>query len=276
MRTKLLIECGVNHQGDLNTALRMIDMAKEVGGDFVKLQKRQPELHVQPALRDTLRDTPFGPMTHWDYRHRIEFGRREYDAIARHCERVGLPWSVSVWDEPSVDFMQPYDVPWLKIPSAMVVHHGLLDHTAATGVPLVVSTGMSTEAEVDAAVAHVPAVPGASVLVCNSSYPTEDAGINLRQLDTYRARYPAFPIGFSSHSASPYPALYAAVLGARTVEVHATLDRTWVGSDHRSSLEPKGLALLAREFERIEVVLGDGVKRVDEGEAVARRRLRGS
>ena len=177
MRKALLIgEIGINHDSSIDKAKALIDMENRCDGDYVKFQVRQPELQVAPELRDVLRDTPFGPMTHLAYREKMEFFGAEYDDISKHCREVGIKWGVSVWDKPSVDRMMRYaeEFDWIKIPSAKATDIELIDHVRATGLPVVLSTGMTEYDEIRHAYAHLPRLTGGSLFVCHSAYPAPD------------------------------------------------------------------------------------------------------
>lgn len=275
-KTTIIAEIGLNHGGDLDTALRLIDIAKSCKADVVKFQKRTPELSLPRHLWEQPKQTPWGTTESYiDYRRKIEFGRDEYREIDLHCKRIGIQWTVSVWDNPSVKFMKYYDVPFLKIPSAHLTNNGLLYKTMITGKPIVLSTGMSTLEEVDAAVDFIGKYD-LTLLHCHSAYPQPENESNLRVIQTLRERY-ALPIGYSSHAVSPFVAIAAMWrYDACMIEAHLTYDRSAPGSDMAASLEPDGLSLLVRERDRLERIDGDGVKRVYPSEESKRRSLRGS
>lgn len=268
-----IAEAGLNHNGRIDLALKLCDLAKEANWSVVKFQKRSPELSTPREMWDVKREWNGQVITYLDYRRQVEFWKPEYDAIAKHCEKIGLPWTASVWDEPSADFMSQYDVPFIKIPSAHLTNHVLLRKVAETGVPMVVSTGMSTENEIAEAVGHIPHVTGASLMHCTSTYPAPDDQANLSYIPVLGRL--GFPVGYSSHHESPYPAIYSAFFGAQSIEAHVTLNRSLPGTDQPASLELKGMVLLKRELDRIEEVRGDGVKRVWDSELGPRKKLRG-
>lgn len=269
----VVAEIGINHNGDLDTARRLIDAARAAGCDAVKFQKRTPELCVPAEQRRVPRQTPWGLLPYLEYRRRLEFDRAEYDAIDAHCRAAGIPWFASVWDEPSLRFVQRYDPPGVKIPSALLGRDDLLRAARATSLPVLLSTGMSTWAEIG----HAVAVVGEADLVVShatSAYPCPPAELNLRVIATLRDAY-ACPIGYSGHEVGLQTTCAAVCLGANLVERHITLDRAQWGSDHAASVEPGGLARLVRDIRVIESALGDGVKRVYATELAARARLRG-
>ncbi|MFC6080622.1 N-acetylneuraminate synthase family protein [Sphaerisporangium aureirubrum] len=265
-------EIGINHNGDLDIARRLIDVAADAGCQAVKFQKRTPEICVPVEQRDLIRQTPWGEMTYLEYKHRVEFGADEYAQIGKYCEERGIDWFASPWDVPSVDFLEDMNVVAHKVASASVTDHEMLRRLAATGKPIILSTGMSDIEEIDAAVE----ILGTSKLVmmhATSTYPLPPEEANLRAIVTLRERY-GVPVGYSGHERGLQISLAAVTLGAVTVERHITLDRTMWGSDHAASLEPSGLEHLVRDIRIIETALGDGVKRVFPGEEAPKARLR--
>jgi N-acetylneuraminate synthase len=272
-RVFVVAEIGINHNGSLDLARRLIDGACLAGADAVKFQKRTPEACVPREQWQLERDTPWGRMTYIDYRRRVEFGRREFEAIDRHCRERGLLWFASAWDEEAVDFLEAFDPPCYKAASASLTDHALLGRMHATGRPLMLSTGMSTAAEIDAAVA---AVGRERLLLAHStsSYPCPVADLNLRMLGTLRAQYPQCPVGYSGHETGLAPTWAAVALGATFVERHITLDRAMWGSDQAASVEISGLIRLIANIRDVEAALGDGVKRVYPGELGPRAKLR--
>ncbi|UTT63038.1 N-acetylneuraminate synthase family protein [Microcella humidisoli] len=266
-------EIGLNHNGDVALALRLIDVAAEAGADAVKFQKRTPEIATPEHMRDTLRETPWGTMTYLEYRRRVEFDAEQYAQIGAYAAARGLDWFASPWDVPSVDVLEELDVVAHKIASASVTDIELLERVAMTGKPVLLSTGMSTLEEIDRAVDTL----GRDQLVllhATSTYPMPAEEANLRTIETLRTRYPGVPIGYSGHERGLQISLAAVALGARVVERHITLDRTMWGSDHAASLEPQGFEHLVRDIRIIETALGDGVKRVFPGELAPRAKLR--
>jgi N-acetylneuraminate synthase len=265
-------EIGINHNGDVEIAKRLIELAANVGADAVKFQKRTPEIATPPDMRDTLRDTPWGQMTYLDYRYRVEFGETEYEEIDRYCKELGIAWFASPWDVPSVDFLERFDVVTHKVASASLTDIELLKALRATGKPIIASTGMSTMEEIDAAV-EVLGTERLVLLHATSTYPCPPDEANLRMIDTLAGRF-GVPIGYSGHERGLQVSIAAVAMGACMVERHVTLDRTMWGSDQAASLEPEGLRRLVRDIRNVELALGDGVKRVFPGEEAPRRRLR--
>jgi sialic acid synthase SpsE len=268
----VIAEVGINHNGDVDFPRRLVDVAADAGCQAVKFQKRTPEICVPEQQKNQPRSTPWGVMTYLEYKRRVELGREEYQKIATHCAERGVAWFASPWDVPSVEFLDRLDVPCHKVASASVTDLELLRAVAASGRPVLLSTGMSTIEEIDAAVTTL----GTERLVlmhATSTYPLPPEEVNLRMIETLRERY-GVPVGYSGHERGLQVSLAAVALGAVAVERHITLDRTMWGSDHAASLEPTGLQHLVRDIRILEQAMGDGVKRVFPGEVGPRQRLR--
>jgi N-acetylneuraminate synthase len=268
----IIAEIGINHNGDVEIAKRMIDTAVQVGVDVVKFQKRTPEICTPPEQQKQMRDTPWGYISYLDYRYKVEFGEAEYREIDRYCKEKGIAWFASVWDEPSVDFMEKFNPPAYKIPSASLTDHNLLRYARKTGRPLVLSTGMSTMDEIRAAV-QVVGTEDLVITHCTSTYPCEPDELNLRMIQTLREKFPC-PIGYSGHEVGLTPPIVATAYGACIVERHLTLDRAMWGSDQAASVEPGGFERLVMYVRVTEASLGDGVKRVYESEKSSLTKLR--
>lgn len=268
----VIAEIGINHNGDMDIAERLIDVAADAGCDAVKFQKRTPEVCVPPDQWGIERDTPWGRMTYLDYRHRLEFDEAQYRGIARHCEERGIDWFASCWDEPSVDTIAAIGVPAFKVASASLTDDALLRHTAAVGVPVIASTGMSTMEQIDHAMTVLP--EGRTLLAhATSSYPAPPEELNLTMITTLRERF-GVPIGYSGHETGLAPTIAAVALGATFIERHITLDRAMWGTDQAASVEPGGLAKLVEDVRKVERALGDGVKRVYDSELPSMAKLR--
>ncbi|MFI5180653.1 MAG: N-acetylneuraminate synthase family protein [Thermoanaerobaculia bacterium] len=269
----IVAEIGINHNGSVDLAEQMIEGAVRAGCDAVKFQKRTPELCVPKDQWNVERDTPWGRMTYIDYRHKIEFGLKEYAEIDRTCRERGIAWTASCWDEPSVDFIEQFDPPFYKAASASLTDHALLRRMKETGRALILSTGMSTMEEIESAVVAV-GLQRLLIAHSTSTYPCPARELNLRMIETLRRKFPFTPIGYSGHEPGLAPTYGAVALGAAFVERHITLDRTLWGSDQAASVELVGLERLVRDIQTIEIALGDGIKRVYESEISARRKLR--
>jgi N-acetylneuraminate synthase len=269
----VIAEIGLNHNGDVNLAMQLIDVAADAGAQAVKFQKRTPEISTPEHMKNTPRETPWGLMTYLEYRYRVEFSREQYVEIGDYATFRGLDWFASPWDEPSVDFLEDLNVAAHKVASASVTDLGLLEALAATGKPVILSTGMSTLEQIDRAVA-VLGTDNLVILHATSTYPLPPEEANLRMITTLRHRYPGVPIGYSGHERGLQISIAAVALGAVAVERHITLDRTMWGSDHAASLEPQGFTQLVRDIRIVEEALGDGVKRIFPGELAPLAKLR--
>jgi N-acetylneuraminate synthase len=266
-------EIGVNHNGDLEVAKRLIRVAVASGCDAVKFQKRTPELCVPQAQRSHMRETPWGYISYMEYREKVEFGQAEYEEIDRYCQDQGVLWFASCWDEPSVDFLERFRPPCYKIASASLTNDSLLKHTRATGRPLLLSTGMSSLSQIDHAV-EVLGKDNLILLHAVSTYPAKYEEVNLRAINTLRDRY-RIPVGYSGHETGIATTVASVAMGACCVERHITLDRAMWGSDHAASLEPTGLTRVCRDIRLVETSMGDGEKKVLERELPIIARLRG-
>jgi N-acetylneuraminate synthase len=269
----VIAEIGINHNGSLDLARRLIDGAALAGCDAVKFQKRTPELAVPREQWDVVRETPWGTMSYIDYKRRIEFGQREYEAIARHCRARGIAWFASCWDEEAVAFMERFDPPCHKVASAVLTDTELLRLMRRGGRPMILSTGMSTIEEIDEAVAAVGR-RDLCIAHTTSAYPCPVEDLNLRMLHSLMARYRECPIGYSGHETGLAPTWAAVALGAMFVERHITVDRAMWGTDQAASVELPGLWRMVAHIRDVERALGDGVKRVTAAELAAARKLR--
>jgi len=270
--TYIIAEIGINHNGNIEIAKKLVDAAVHAGCDAVKFQKRTPELCVPPDQRDVLRKTPWGPMTYLEYRERIEFEKDEYQEIDRYCREKNIDWFASCWDEPSVDFMEAFDPICHKVCSAALTDDALLQGVQVTGRPVILSTGMSTMAEIRHAVSLLKR-ERLLLAHCTSTYACMTEELNLRAIHTLMREFQC-PIGYSGHELGVTPSIAAVALGATFIERHITLDRSMWGSDQSASLEPWDLERLVRDIREIEIALGDGEKRVFESEKMALTRLR--
>jgi len=267
----VIAEIGINHNGDIDLAKRLISVAVAAGGDAVKFQKRTVDIVYTEKELATPRPNPWGD-TNGDLKRGLEFGEEEYDEISNFCRSVKIDWFVSPWDEKSVDFMEKYDTPVYKIASASLTDDNLLRHVRTTGKPVIASTGMSTYAEID----HAVEVLGKKDLILmhtTSTYPAKYEQLNLRAIPAMSERY-GVPVGYSGHETGIPTTVAAAVLGACCVERHITMDRAMWGSDQSASLEPNGISRLVRDIRLVEQSLGDGIKRVYEEEVPVMKKLR--
>jgi N-acetylneuraminate synthase len=269
----IVAEIGINHNGSLDLARKMIEGAAAAGCDAVKFQKRTPEICVPPDQWYIERETPWGKMTYIDYRRKVEFGVQDYAEIDRYCRANNIQWFASCWDEPSVEFIEQFDPPCYKTASASLSDHELLKVTKATGKPVMISTGMSTMPEIESA---VEAIGTNNLLIAHSTstYPCAPEELNLRMILTLKEKYPDCPIGYSGHETGLATTWAAVALGATFVERHITLDRAMWGTDQAASVEVGGFHRLVSNIRDIQVGLGDGVKRLYDSELSARKKLR--
>ena len=268
----IIAEIGINHNGSIEDCKKLIDMAKNAGCDYVKFQKRTPDLCVPQHQRDKIRPTPWGDMKYIDYKHKIEFGLEEYCEIDSYCKKIGIDWFASVWDKPSADFMKKY-TNIAKIASALIVDHELVKYVRDNFDTLIISTGMSTEEEIEQVVAM--AEPNV-IMHTNSSYPTKISELNLNYILHLREKYPDSSIGYSGHEYGLVTTFATIPLGVEWVERHVTLDRTLWGSDQMASVEPQGLRKLVKGIRDIEEALGTKGDRILYSSELAKRKsLRG-
>jgi len=289
--TYIIAEIGINHNGDLNIAKKLIDIAVMSGCDAVKFQKRNPDVCVPDHQKDIIRDTPWGKMSYLEYKHKIEFGKEEYDKINSYCKERGIVWSASPWDLDSLEFLSQYNVPFIKIPSAMITNEDLMFAAKRTGKKVIISTGMSTFSEIERAIS-VLKLPGNTaktlrpfhlnekadnnfaVLHCNSTYPAPLNELNLSAIKTLKDRFKC-EVGYSGHEFRLGTSVAAVYLGATIIERHITLDRTMWGTDQLSSVEPQGLIKLVKGIRELEESFGDGKIKITESEKIVRKKLRG-
>lgn len=278
-RTYIIAEIGINHNGDLETAKKLINVANVAGCDSVKFQKRNPDVCVPEHQKNILRQTPWGEMKYIDYKHRMEFGKEEFDEIDAHCKEVGIAWSASAWDLDSLQFLEQYDLPYIKIASAMLTNSELINAARETGKKIILSTGMSTVDEVIRAVSILEkdGNKNYALLHCNSSYPAPLEELNLSAIKTLRAMF-GCEVGYSGHEYrldSNVHTVSAIYLGATIIERHITLDRTMWGTDQSCSVEPQGLIKLVKGVRELELSYGTGEIGVTESEKPVRLKLRG-
>ncbi len=269
----VIAEIGINHNGSIDIAKKLIDGAVEAGCDAVKFQKRSPEICVPKDQWNKLRETPWGQMTYIDYKRKIEFGIDEYSEINQYCIHKGIDWFASCWDQPSVDFIEQFNPVLYKMASASLTDYALLEKVKATGKPIILSTGMSTLNEIENAIEFL-GTDNLLIAHSTSSYPCPTTELNLHMIKTLKQMYPMNPIGYSGHETGLATSLAAVSIGACFLERHYTLDRAMWGSDHAASIEIGGMIRLMKDIRDIEIALGDGVKVVYESELEPRKRLR--
>lgn len=265
-------EIGINHNGDLEIAKKLIQAAYEAGLDAVKLQKRTPELCVPDNQKNQMRETPWGYISYLDYRNKVEFNKEQYRDLDQYCKTLGITWFASAWDMSAVDFLEDLDVCAFKIASASLTDHELIKKIRSTGKPIILSTGMSTQEEIRTAV-EVIGQENLMIMHTTSSYPCPPEELNLRMIPTLLEEFSA-PIGYSGHEVGLVTSAVAVAMGACAVERHITLDRSMWGSDQAASIEPQGLRTLVKYIRVTEQALGDGIKKVYDSEIPVRKKLR--
>jgi YrbI family 3-deoxy-D-manno-octulosonate 8-phosphate phosphatase len=273
----IIAEIGINHNGDLEIAKKLIDEAVAAKATAVKFQKRTPEICVPKDQWEIMRDTPWGRISYIDYKRKTEFGIAEYATIDQYCKKLGIDWFVSTWDVEAVDFMEHFDTPLYKLASASLTDFPLIKRILLTGKPLMLSTGMSTNKEIEDAVNLVREFDENYPLMIahsTSAYPCKPEELNLKMIQTLGNKYPGVPIGYSGHETGLATTVAAVTLGATFVERHFTLDRAMWGSDHAASVEPQGFQRMVRDIHDVEIATGDGIKRVYESELGPMKRLR--
>lgn len=273
-RIFVIAEGGINHNGDLSLAKKLIDLAHKSGCDAIKFQKRNPDVCVPQEMKNKIRETPWGNITYLDYKKKIEFGKIEYDEINDYCQKVGISWSASAWDIDSLNFLSSYDLPFNKIASAMATNLEFVREVASQGKLTYASVGMCDWADIDSLVEIFRKSSSELVLMHTvSNYPSENQDLNLKMIATLSTRY-GLPVGYSGHEASISPSIVAAALGAVAIERHITLSRSMWGTDHSASLEAAGISQLVGAIRKVPIVLGDGVKKIVPGEAEVAKKLR--
>ena len=270
--TYIIAEIGINHNGSVQVAKDLIKASHGAGVDAVKFQKRTPELCVPDHQKDQMRDTPWGYITYLEYRHKVEFGQDAYTEIDEYCKSLGMDWLASSWDVPSLKFIDGFSPPAHKVPSAMLTDHYLLRAMKDTGRPVILSTGMSTMAEIEEAAA-ILGMENLLITHTTSSYPCPPEELNLKMIQTLKDHFPC-PIGYSGHEVGLVQSALAVALGASLVERHVTLDRAMWGSDQAASVEPQGVQKLVKYIRVTEKSIGDGKKRVYKSEQSSLKKLR--
>ncbi len=272
-RIYIVAEIGINHNGDLAIAKRLIEQAKAAGCDAVKFQKRTIDIVYPSAVLDAPRESPWGT-TQRQQKEGLEFGKNEYDEINEYCLKLGIDWFASAWDIPSQKFLRQYNCPYNKVASAMITHSGFLEEVASEQKVTFVSTGMTSFDQIDHAVGIFKKAQCPIVLLHTvSTYPAKDSELNLQVINTLRNRY-GLPVGYSGHESSLSPSVMAAMMGAVVIERHITLDRAMYGSDQAASLELSGLLSMVAMIRKIPECIGNPSKLVSAGEQAVAKKLR--
>ena len=269
-----MAEIGINHNGSLDMAKKLIDMAFICGADAVKFQKRTPKLCVPQERQGIIKETPWGNMTYLEYKQKIELGGEEYKKIDKYCKEKGIPWFASAWDVPSLQFLKQFKLPFYKVASPKLTDKKLLEELKQTKKPIFLSTGGSTLEQIKKAVELLKDTNDVIIMHCNSSYPAKDEELNLKVIQTLKNEFPNHQIGYSGHESGLAPSLFARMLGAEVIERHITLDRSLWGTDQAASVELPGLQHLVRDLKRIKICLGNGIKKVYDSEKKVMEKLR--
>jgi N-acetylneuraminate synthase len=267
----LVAEIGINHNGNINLAKHLIDIAVSAGWDAVKFQKRTIDVVYTSEELAKFRESPFGS-TNGDLKRGLEFGQKEYEEIDQYCKEKKITWFASGWDEASIDFLEQFKIPCFKIASASLTDDNLLWHIRSKGTPIILSTGMSTLEQIDHAI-RILGKENLILLHTCSTYPSAYEDLNLNVITLLKDLY-NIPVGYSGHETGLSPSIAAVAMGACMVERHITLDRSLWGSDQAASLGPSGIIQLVRDIRLVEQAMGDGIKRVMESEIPIMKKLR--
>ena len=267
-------EIGINHNGDIDIAKQLIDVAKKCDCDAVKFQKRTVEKVYSKEVLDTPRESPWGTTTR-EQKLGLEFTKKEYDEIDEYCKQKGIEWYASSWDIDSQNFLKNYNLKYNKVASAMLTNNELLDVIAQERKHTFISTGMSTTEQIKNAVDIFKKSDCPFELQhSNSTYPMKLEEANMKCIETLRKEFDC-NVGYSGHEDSSYiVCVIATVFGATSIERHITLNRAMYGSDQAASLEPPGLERMVRDVRRVETIVGDGIKRVWDSELPVMKKLR--
>jgi N-acetylneuraminate synthase len=268
-------EIGINHNGDLQIAKKLIDAVSACGWDCAKFQKRNPDVCVPEDQKSKVRSTPWGEITYLEYKHKIEFQKEEFKYVDQYCKEKPIEWSASVWDLDSLNFIMDFNVPWIKIGSAMLTNHELIEEAAKTKKTIIMSTGMSTITEIDDSYELIIKHGVKPIIMhTNSSYPTPKDEINLNIIPMLKKRYDCI-IGYSGHEEDLSASVIAVALGAEVIEKHITLSHDMWGTDQKASLEVMGMDILKKRINDIKKIMGDGSKKITKSEIPIRKKLRG-
>lgn len=274
MSTFISAEIGINHNGDVELAKKMIDVAIETGCNAVKFQKRTVDKVYSKEYLDGPRESPWGN-TQRAQKEGLEFGKTEYDLIDSYCKENNIDWYASAWDVDSQIFLQQYNLKYNKVASAMLTNHELLEVIAKERKYTFIATGMSSYEEIDNAVAvfHKYNCPF-ELLHCNSTYPMDPRDANLKMINVLEKKYNC-KVGYSGHETGIFVSILAVAMGAKSIERHITLDRNMYGSDQKASIEPDELSNLVKKIRETELIMGDGVKKLSAAEEETKKKLRG-
>lgn len=270
----LIAEIGINHNGSIKIAKKLIDLAKDNGFDAVKFQKRNPIITTPDSEKKKFKSTPWGEMTYLEYKKKIEFNTSQYDQINRYCKRRKIEWFVSCWDVGSLKVMKKYNLKYNKVASAMITNYELLEAISKTKKHTFISTGMSNYKDISKAVKIFKKNKCKFTLLhCISTYPAKISDLNLNCIKTLKKKYRC-SVGYSGHESSVSPSIVATLLGAEVIERHITLDRSMWGTDQAASLSVEGIRNLNEILSKIPKMMGDGKKRILKDEIPIANKLR--
>jgi len=274
-RPIIVAEIGINHNGDIKIAKNLIALASNYGADYVKFQKKTPDICVPDLQKDKIVDTVFGyPMKYIDYKKKMEFEEKEYDEIDCYCKKLGMKWFASIWDLPSLEFIKRYNPPFVKLPSASITDINILRAVKYSSIPVIMSTGMSTRKQIKNTVNEI-SDNLKYILHTTSSYPTPNNEMNMKSIDTLKRLYgKKYKIGFSNHCADLIYTVQAYAMGAEMIEFHITLDRTMKGTDQWASIGPVGFRKIMNHINNIYKGWGDGKLCVQNSEYPVMKKLR--
>jgi len=273
---KLVAEVGINHNGDIKLAKSLISLANNFGCHYVKFQKKTPDICIPEEQKNIIVNTPFGyPMKYIDYKNKMEFNESDYKQLDKYCLLSDIKWFTSVWDIPSVDFITKFEeIPFIKIPSALITNIDLLEKCKDTGIPCIISTGMSIKDDIDNAI-NILGSNLKYILHTTSSYPTPNTEMNMKKILNLKKLYgDKYKIGFSNHCADIIYTVQAYIMGAEMLEFHITLDRNLPGTDQLASIGPTGLDKIMKHINNISIGWGDGEIKIQKSEYAVLKKLR--
>jgi N-acetylneuraminate synthase len=270
----IIAEIGINHNGSLKNAKKLMDLAKYCDCDAVKFQKREVNITTPENLKNELKETPWGKITYLEYKKKIEFGKKDFDQIDKYSKKINIIWSASAWDIQSQKFLKRYNLPFNKVASPMLTNYPLLEMIAKERKKTFISTGMSTMKDISKAVIIFKKNKcDFELMHCVSSYPAKEEDLNLKMIPVLLKKFKC-KVGYSGHESTLSPTLGACYLGATSVERHITMDRTTWGSDQAASLSKNGLKDLVSMIRKVHKVMGDGKKKILDSEKVKIKSLR--
>jgi len=258
----LIAEIGINHNGSIKLAKQMIDLAKNIGFDAVKFQKRNPEISTPEKQKNIFRNTPWGEMSYLNYKKKIEFGLKEFKEIDKYCKKNNILWFASAWDLDSQKFLKRFNLKYNKVASAMVTNLKLVNEIAKERKMTFISTGMSSIKDIKKCISFFKKNKCKFALMhCVSTYPCPEEKLNLNMIPTLKNKFKC-EVGYSGHEPTVSPTIFAYLLGARYIERHITLDRSMWGTDQAASLSKSGMENLVSILQKAPLIMGNGIKKI--------------